>query len=253
MRVDLNADVGESFGASIVGDDAGLMKVVSSASVAAGFHGGDPSVLRATIRLAKAAGVAIGAHPGLPDLAGFGRRDMALTPGEAEDLTVYQVAVVAGVAAAEGIRLQHVKPHGALYNRATHDATLAGAIVRGVAAIDRSLIVMGPAGSALLDAAREAGLPTAAEVFADRAYRSDGTLVLRDRPGAVIVDPTVVVPRAIRMVREQVLVATDGTVIQGAAETVCVHGDTPGAVQLAASIRAGFEAAGIAVRAIRVP
>jgi UPF0271 protein len=178
---------------------------------------------------------------------------MALSPREAEDITVYQVAVVAGVAAAEGVRLQHVKPHGALYNRAMHDATLAGAIVRGVAEIDRTLIVMGPAGSALLDAAREAGLPTAAEVFADRAYHPDGTLVLRDRPGAVIVDPAVVVPRAIRMVREQVLLAMDGAAVPSAAETVCVHGDTAGAVQLAASLRAGFEAAGIAVRAIRVP
>jgi UPF0271 protein len=252
MRVDLNADVGESFGACAIGDDAGVMRAITSASIAAGFHGGDPTILRATIRLARSAGVAIGAHPGLPDLAGFGRRDMALTPREAEDLTLYQVAAVAGVAAAEGVRLQHVKPHGALYNRAAVDRTLAGAIVRAVAAIDRSLIVVGPAGSALLDAAHDQGLPTAAEVFADRAYRADGALLPRDQPGAVLTDPAVAVPRAIRMVREQAVVAVDGTVLPRAARTICVHGDTPGAAALSASVRAGLEAAGIEVRALRV-
>jgi UPF0271 protein len=253
MRVDLNADVGESFGACTVGDDGALMPAITSASIAAGFHGGDPTILRATIRLARSAGVAIGAHPGLPDLAGFGRRDMALTPREVEDLTLYQVAAVAGVAAAEGVRLQHVKPHGAFYSRAVHDRAWADAIARGVAAIDRLLIVVGPAGSALLDAAREQGLPTAAEVFADRAYQAEGALLPRNRPGAVLTDPAVVVPRAIRMVREQAVVASDGTVVPRAVETICVHGDTPGAAALAASVRAGLEAAGIEVRALRAP
>src|SRR6476469_6556098 len=163
MRVDLNADVGESFGAYAIGCDAGLMRSITSASVAAGFHGGDPSVLRETIRLAKARGVAVGAHPGFPDLAGFGRREMKVAPREAEDFVLYQVAAVAGVAAAEGVRLQHVKPHGALYNMAARDLELAAAIARGVAAVDRSLILFGPPNSALLEAGRTAGLRVAAE------------------------------------------------------------------------------------------
>jgi UPF0271 protein len=251
MRVDLNADAGESVGACIVGDDAGLMRSVSSVSVAAGFHGGDPTILRATIRLARSAGVAVGAHPGLPDLAGFGRRDMALTPREAEDLVLYQIAAVAGVAAAEGVRLQHVKPHGALYNRAARDRELAAAIVRGVAAADRDLIVVGLSGSELLEAARAEGLATAAEVFADRAYQADGSLVPRDRPGALIVDPAAVVPRAIRMVRDGIVEAADGTLLPCGGETICVHGDTPGASALAAAIRTGLESAGIEVRSLR--
>ena len=193
MRVDLNADVGESFGAYSIGHDRGLMTAITSANIAAGFHGGDPSVLRHTIRLAKSSGVAIGAHPGFPDLAGFGRRDMHVSASEAEDLVLYQIAAVAGVASVEGMRLQHVKPHGALFNMAARDGVLASAIARAVAAFDRQLILFGPPDSELVRAGQAAGLRVAAEGFADRAYSPDGTLVRRSDPGAVIEDQESVV------------------------------------------------------------
>ena len=250
MRIDINSDMGESFGAYTLGHDAGLMKAITSANVAAGFHAGDPSVLRDTIRMAKANGVAVGAHPGFPDLVGFGRRELNVTPREAEDFVLYQIAAVAGVAAAEGVRLQHVKAHGALFNMAVRDAGLAAAIARGVAAFDRSLIFFGLPGSELLEAGRAAGLRVASEVFADRAYEPDGTLASRRKPGAVIHDADAVVARAVRMVAEKQVVATDGSIVAVEADTICVHGDTPGSDLLAAKIRAGFERAGVAVKAI---
>src|SRR5580765_6713313 len=174
MRIDLNADVGESFGAYAIGHDAGLMPSITSANVAAGFHAGDPSVLRATVRLAKAHSVAVGAHPGFPDLAGFGRREMTVSPREAEDFVLYQIAAVAGMAATEGMTLQHVKPHGALFNMAMRDAGLAAAIARATVGFSARLILFGLPGSALLEAGRAAGLTVAAEAFADRAYEADG-------------------------------------------------------------------------------
>lgn len=247
LRVDINADVGESVGPKTIGNDAGLMLSITSANVAAGFHGGDPSVLRETVRLARTHGVAVGAHPSFPDLAGFGRREMHVTPREAEDFVLYQVAAVAGVAAAEGVRLQHVKPHGALYNMAARAPELASAIARAVAAFDRSLILVGLSGSALLDAGRAAGLRVASEAFADRAYLADGSLAPRDTPGAVVHDPDVVVSRALRMVRDRVATAIDGSAVTLVPDTICVHSDTPGADQLALQIRAGLEAAGIDV------
>ena len=250
MRIDINSDVGESFGAYTIGHDAGLMKSITSANIAAGFHGGDPSVLRDTIRQAKTHGVAVGAHPGFPDLVGFGRRELNVTPQEAEDFVLYQVAAVAGVAAAEGVAMQHVKPHGALFNMAVRNAVLSAAIARAVAAIDRSLILFGLPGSEILTAGRAAGLRVAAEVFADRAYEPDGSLASRRKPGSVIHDPEAVVARAVRMVRDRTVVATDGSVVQLAADTMCVHGDTPGSDDLAAKIRAGLEAAGVTVKAI---
>ena len=250
MRVDLNADVGESFGAYSIGDDAALMKFITSANIAAGFHGGDPSVLRETIRQAKTHGVAVGAHPGFPDLVGFGRRELNVTPKEAEDFVLYQVAAVAGVAAAEGVAMQHVKPHGALFNMAVRNAELSAAIARAVAAIDRSLILFGLPGSEILNAGRAAGLRVAAEVFADRAYEPDGSLASRRKPGSVIHDPDAVVARAVRMVTDRTVVATDGSVVRLDADTMCVHGDTPGSDELAAKIRAGLEAAGVTVKAI---
>jgi len=253
MRVDLNADVGESFGAYAIGADVALMRSITSASIAAGFHGGDPSVLRETIRMARQCGVAIGAHPGFPDLVGFGRREMRVTPREAEDFVLYQVAAVAGVAAAEGARLHHVKPHGALYNMAAHDPALAAAIAKGVAAIDRSLILYGLPNSELLKAGRDAGLKVAAEGFADRAYEPNGSLAARSRPGSVINDPETVVARAIRLVKDHSMVAVDGTALTLHIDTICVHGDTPGADELAARLRAGLESAGVAVRAISEP
>jgi UPF0271 protein len=250
MRVDINSDMGESFGAYTIGHDDGLMNAITSANVAAGFHAGDPSVLRATVRLAKARGVAVGAHPGFPDLVGFGRRELNVTTAEAEDMVLYQVAAVAGVAASEGVKLQHVKPHGALFNMAVKDVGLADAIARGVAAFDRSLILFGLPGSEILNAGRRAGLRVAAEVFADRAYEPDGTLASRRKPGSVIHDPDAVVARAVRMVKEKNVVAIDGSVVPLQADTICVHGDTRGSDELAARIRAGFEAAGVTVKAI---
>ena len=250
MRVDINSDMGESFGAYTLGNDAGLMASITSANVAAGFHAGDPSVLRATVRLAKARGVAVGAHPGFPDLVGFGRRELNVTAAEAEDMVLYQVAAVAGVAASEGVKLQHVKPHGALFNMAVKNVELAEAIARGVAAFDRSLILFGLPGSEILNAGRKAGLRVAAEVFADRAYEPDGTLASRRKPGSVIHDPAAVVARAVKMVKEKQVVAIDGSVVPLQADTICVHGDTRGSDELAARIRAGFEAAGVTVKAI---
>jgi 5-oxoprolinase (ATP-hydrolysing) subunit A len=252
MRVDINSDVGESFGAYTIGHDAGLMASITSANVAAGFHAGDPSVLRATIRLAKQHGVAVGAHPGFPDLVGFGRRELNVTPIEAEDFVLYQLAAVAGVAAAEGVKLQHVKPHGALFNMAVRNAELAGAIANAVAAFDSSLILFGLPGSEILNAGRAAGLRVAAEVFADRAYEPDGSLASRRKPGSVIHDPAAVVARAVRMVKDHAVIAIDGSVLSLHAETICVHGDTPGSNDLARQIRAGLQAAGVTVKAIGV-
>jgi UPF0271 protein len=248
MQIDLNADVGESFGAYTIGDDRGVMASISSANIAAGFHGGDPSVLRRTIRLAREHGVAVGAHPGFPDLIGFGRRDMRITPADAEDLVLYQIAAVAGVAAAEGVPLRHVKPHGALFNLAARDASLAAAIARAVAAFDRRLILFGLAGSALLDEGRKAGLAVASEVFADRAYAPDGSLVSRQQPGAVLEDEIEVVRRAIGMIAQGTVVAVDGSTIALVADTICVHGDTPGAAALAAKLRRELGGAGITVK-----
>jgi 5-oxoprolinase (ATP-hydrolysing) subunit A len=250
MRIDINSDLGESFGAYTIGNDERLMRSITSANVAAGFHAGDPSVLRDTIRLAKAHGVAVGAHPGFPDLVGFGRRELNVTPKEAEDFVLYQVAAVLGVAAAEGVRVQHVKPHGALFNMAVRNAELAGAIARAVAAIDRSLILFGLPGSEILRAGRAAGLRVAHEIFADRAYEPDGSLMSRRQPGAVIHDAATVVSRAVKMVKDRSVVASDGSIVALDAETICVHGDTPGSDALAASIRSGFESAGIIVKAI---
>src|SRR6476646_9398960 len=253
VRVDLNADVGESFGAFTIGNDAALMTSITSANIAAGFHGGDPSVLRETIRLARAHGVAVGAHPGFPDLVGFGRRELNVTPEEAEDFVLYQIAAVAGVAAAEGMAIQHVKPHGALFNMAVRNAELAAAIARAVAAFDQTLILFGLPGSEILAAGRAAGLRVAAEVFADRAYEPDGSLASRRKPGSVIHDEGAVVARAVQMVKDRTVIAVDGSVVKLDADTICVHGDTPGSDALAAKIRAGLEAAGITVKAIGLP
>ena len=246
-RIDLNSDLGESFGPWPMGQDERLMESITSANVACGFHAGDPSVMRRTIALARRHDVAVGAHPGFPDLVGFGRREMQASPQEVEDFVLYQVAALAGIAAAEGVRLQHVKAHGALYNMAARDRTLADAIARAVAAYDRSLILFGLPNSELLRAGAATGLPTAAEIFADRAYEPDGSLASRRKPGSVIHDPAQVVERAVAMVRDRAVVATDGSTIPLAADTLCLHGDTPGAAQLAKQIRAALESSGVVV------
>jgi len=247
MRIDLNSDLGESFGPWPMGQDAALMDSISSANVACGFHAGDPGTMRATIALARDRGVAIGAHPGFQDLVGFGRREIKVSPAEVADLVLYQVSALAGMAAAQGMKLQHVKAHGALYNMACKDRGLADAIAAAVASLDRSLILFGLPNSELLRAGEAAGLPVAAEVFADRAYDPDGSLTSRSKPGSVIHDAGLVVTRAVRMVREQSVVAVDGSTIALQADTICLHGDTPGAADLARAVRKGLEEAGIQI------
>ena len=249
MQIDLNGDVGESFGAYEIGHDAALIPVLTSANVACGFHAGDPGVMRATVVLAREHGTAVGAHPGFPDLAGFGRREMKATAREVEDLVAYQIGALAGIAAAQSVRLTHVKPHGALYNMAAKDDALADAIARATASVDRSLMVFGLPGSKALDAARRHGLRAVSEAFADRAYRADGTLVPRSDAGAVIDDADAVVARAVMIARERVVVAADGSRVPIEVETICVHGDTPGAAILAARIRRALGEAGIQVKA----
>lgn len=251
MRIDLNADVGESFGAYTFGDDAAVMRSVTSVNVAAGFHGGDPSELRRTIRLARELGIAVGAHPSFPDLQGFGRREMSISAQEAEDVVLYQVAAVAGVARAEGLALSHVKPHGALYNMAVRDRELAAAIARSVFAFDPELVLFAPPCSALAAAGRANSLRVAIEGFADRAYQPDGTLVPRNQPGAVILNIEHVVTRAIQMAVERTVVAADGTLLQIDVDTLCIHSDTPGAASMAAWVRAGLQSSHIEVRSPR--
>jgi len=248
MRIDLNCDMGESFGPWPMGADAQVMPNITSANVACGAHAGDPTVMRRTVRLATRHGVAVGAHPGFADLQGFGRREMQIDPDEVEASLIAQIGALAAIARAEGQTLQHVKAHGALYNMAVRDRRLADAIAAAVKAFDSALIMFGLPNSPLLDAGRAAGLRVAAEGFADRAYEPDGSLTPRSRPGAVIHDAGAVVARAVRMIREGVVLSTTGEEIRLAVDTICVHGDTPGAAELTRQIRAGLDAAGISVR-----
>ena len=247
MPIDLNADVGESYGPYRYGDDEGVMPFVSSANIACGFHAGDPEVMRNTVRLARRYGVAIGAHPGFQDLSGFGRREIHMTPAEVESVVAYQVGALAGIAAAEGVRLSHVKPHGALYNMAARDAALAGAIARALQRVDPSLVLFGLSGSELIAAGERAGLRVASEGFADRGYRPDGSLAPRGTTGAVMTDPADVARRAVDMASKQTVTALDGTKVSVKADTICIHGDTPGAAALARAVREALSAAGIEV------
>ena len=248
-RIDLNSDLGESFGRWTLGNDAEVMKSITSANIACGYHAGDPGVIRRTLQMAREAGVAAGAHPALPDLAGFGRRAMAVTAAEVEDMVLYQVGAIAALAAAEGVRLRHVKPHGALYNMAVKDASLAAAIARAIAALDPRLLMFALPGTELERAAEAAGLRVAREGFADRAYEADGSLTPRSRPGAVIHSAEEVIGRAVRMARDGVVRATNGSDIAMRVDTICTHGDTPGSHDLTRQLRAGLEADGIAVLA----
>ena len=252
-RVDLNADMGESFGAYTLGDDDALLLSVTSASIACGFHAGDPGTMARAVAACTLHGVALGAHPGLPDLAGFGRRALAVSPAEARDLVTYQIGALAAFAARSGVRLQHVKPHGALYTMAERDPLLAAAIARAVREADADLILMGLSGGALVEAGRMLGLRVAHEVFADRAYIADGTLAPRGSPGAVLHDPDEVAARIVRLVREGKIAATDGSDLTLEADTVCLHGDAPGAVLLASVVRRTLEEEGVAVRALGMP
>jgi UPF0271 protein len=251
--VDLNCDIGESFGAWTLGADEEVLSQVSSANIACGFHAGDAATMRRTVAIALDHGVALGAHPGLPDLAGFGRRVIEVSPDEAYEMVVYQVGALAAFAAARGARLAHVKPHGALYNMAATREALADAVARAVRDVDRQLLLFGLAGSALVTAAHANGVTSVEEVFADRRYLSDGTLVPRGKPGAVIAETEVAVRQAIGMVRDGVVTAIDGTHVRVRADTICIHGDTPGAAEHARSLRDALGAAGIAIAAPRRP
>jgi 5-oxoprolinase (ATP-hydrolysing) subunit A len=249
MQIDLNGDVGESFGAYEIGHDAALIPILTSVNIACGFHAGDPGVMRATVALAREHGTAVGAHPGFPDLVGFGRREMKATPREVEDLVAYQIGALAAIAAAQGVRLAHVKPHGALYNMAARDVDLAEAIARAIAAVDPSLALFGLPGSQSLEAAQRHKVRAVSEAFADRAYRRDGSLLPRNEPGAVIDDEQIVVTRAVAIARERMVIAADGTRVPLDVQTICVHGDTPGAAVLASRIRKALSDARVQVRA----
>ncbi len=248
MKVDLNSDLGESFGRFRVGADEEVMRLITSANVACGYHAGDPLVMDRTVGLAAELGVALGAHPGLPDLMGFGRRSIQLSSEEAETYVLYQVAALAGFARAAQLELTHVKPHGALYNMAARDRDLARAVVRGVSRFDPELILVGLAGSELVEAAAQRDLRVAREGFADRAYNSDGSLRSRRLADAVIADPDVAAERAVTMVRDGVVVAHNGEEIRVRVDTICLHGDTPAAIAMAKTIRRELAAAGIDVR-----
>lgn len=249
MSIDLNADLGESFGIYVIGDDEALMPAITSANIAAGFHGGDPSILRQTIRLAVQHGVAVGAHPSFPDLAGFGRREMQLPDREVEDAVLYQIASVAGVAQAERASMRHVKPHGALYNMAARNDALAAAVVRAIVAFNPALTLFAPPDSALAKAGAAAGLRVAREGFADRAYDGSGRLVPRSVPGAVFDDDDAVASQAVQIAVRGEVVSLDGSRVPMRADTICVHGDAPGAARRAARVRSALEAAGVVVAA----
>ncbi|RGH09566.1 LamB/YcsF family protein [Clostridium sp. AF15-31] len=236
-RVDLNCDLGESFGAYKIGLDGEVIPYISSANIACGFHASDPVVMAHTVAMAKEHGCSVGAHPGFPDLMGFGRRQMQITPEEAKDYIIYQVGALAAFCRSQGIRLHHVKPHGALYNMAAIDDSLARAVCEGIYVVDPELVLLGLAGSELLKAAEDTGLRYASEVFADRAYNGDGTLVSRKLPGAVITDEALAVQRVLRMVNEQKVTSITGEDITIRPDSICVHGDNQKALQFVQKIR----------------
>jgi UPF0271 protein len=248
VAIDLNSDLGESFGVWTLCDDEAMLGVVTSANVACGFHAGDPSVLRATCDGAARRGIAIGAHVAYPDLAGFGRRHLDMSASELRDAVLYQLGALDAFAQVAGSEISYVKPHGALYNVAAIDAAVAEAIVAAAAEYDPSLAVMGLPGSELLAAADRADLDGVAEAFADRAYRPDGGLVSRRDPAGVLTDRAEVAGRAVRIAVDREVVAADGSVVSVPASSICVHGDTPGAVDLARAVRDALEAAGVGIR-----
>ena len=249
--IDLNSDLGESFGAYTLGMDEKLMEYITSANVACGWHAGDPLVMQKTIRAAAKNGVAVGAHPGYPDLMGFGRREIKITPEEAYTYVLYQLGALDAFARTEGVKIQHVKPHGALYNQACKDEKLAGAICRAAQAFDRELIVLAPYNSAFRTAAEAIGQPFAGEFFADRAYLPDGSLVPRSQPGAVIHDADEACRRVLQMAREGTVTCLDGTELTMRCVSVCVHGDNAEALSTVKKIRGALEDDGVLLRAMK--
>lgn len=251
--IDLNSDLGEGFGPWRLAPDDELMPLISSANIACGFHAGDPRIMEHTIRQAREHNVGIGAHPGYPDRVGFGRRTMTATPDEVRTDVLYQIGAIAGFCRAAGTELQHVKAHGALYNLAVKDAATAEAIATAVRQFDSELIFFVLPGSELEAAGASAGLHLAREAFADRGYMPDGSLVPRSRPDAIITDHGLVVRRMVRLVREGVVEAVDGSDLRLNADTICLHSDTPSALEIARAIRAGFDEAHIAVQPVGAP
>jgi UPF0271 protein len=247
MSVDINCDMGESFGVYRLGFDEEMMSHITSANIACGYHAGDPVVMERTVSLAKNHGVAVGAHPGFPDLVGFGRRSMDLTTHEVRNDLIYQVGALSAFSHIEGLSLQHVKPHGQLYNLAARDEPMTHAICEAILALDKNLILVALSGSKMADIASKSGLKVAREAFADRAYHRDRSLVSRKREGSVIHDPERVAERVIRMVQEGKVQSIEGELIDLEVNSICVHGDTPGAVQLAQTIRKHLEGGGITV------
>jgi UPF0271 protein len=248
--VDLNSDLGESFGAYTIGLDSEVLKYVTSANVACGWHAGDPLIMDKTVKLAVENGVAVGAHPGYPDLMAFGRRNMDITPNEAKNYMLYQLGALSAFAKFHGTKIQHMKLHGAFYNTACVKKELADAIVEAMLEVDKDIIIMALSGSCLLQIAEERGLKVAHEVFADRAYNADGTLVNRRLPGAMIHDKNLAIQRIKRMILEGKVTAIDGTDIDIKADSICVHGDNPEAVNFVKLIRESLEAEGIEVKNI---
>lgn len=244
MNINLNADLGESFGAYRMGDDAALLAIVGSANVACGFHGGDPLVMAQTVRLARAAGASIGAHPSFPDLQGFGRRAMRLGTDELAAVVTYQVGALMGMAQSQGARVTHVKPHGAMSNMACEDPAMAATIAGAVRAVDPGLILLAPALSQLAQAGRAAGLRVADEVFADRAYTEEGNLVPRSQPGAVLATSQECLAHVLRMLERGGIVSASSRLLPTAFHSICVHGDNAHAVATAGAVRAGVLAAG---------
>jgi UPF0271 protein len=247
LRVDLNADLGEGFGTARRAEDAALLDLVSSANIACGFHAGDATTMDDTVRAALDRGVAIGAHPSYPDIPGFGRREIGLDAGEIHRHVTAQVVALGEVCVRHGARLSYVKPHGALYNRATTDAAAAGAIVAAIRDTDRSLTLLALPGSRMEEAALDAGLHFAREAFVDRAYQTEGTLVARTRPGAVLHDITVTVERALRLVMHGTVQSIDGRELRINAQSLCVHGDNPDARSMLAALRHELESAGVRI------
>ena len=245
--IDLNSDVGESFGRWTLGDDSAMFESVSSANVACGFHAGDPSVIRATSANAAQAGVVIGAHVGYRDLAGFGRRFLDVDPKELADDVVYQIGALQALAATAGTRVKYVKPHGGLYNAIVKHTAQAQAVVDAVKAVDPGLAILGLPGSEVLRLAEKSGLRPVTEAFADRAYNPDGTLVSRTLPGAVLHDPAEVAQHVLRMATERRIMAIDGTILNVRAESICVHGDSPGAVAMATAVKSALSDAGVSI------